>query len=387
MVGNPRRFKNGRGKKAKNYAQKFRLCSDSSRKIRSVSLRTNDAATARSRAKKFVEDKIKESLLKSDPEFRAQTVPIEDVLDEYLMYLSDDGNTDKHVNQVEFRVKLVIKKAGFNKYAQIDNASVKRAIRKLQSEGQFKTTNTADKYLSAFQSWTRWMEDNGRWNLDLLATSRKNRKIRGDTSNSRPRAILTQEEFEQLLRITKDLPSRRNLTGPQRYWLYLLASQTGLRAQELHSLSPSCFCLGSKNPFVEISNRISKRGKVTGRKDRILIKRDFAKMLNCWFKDLPTSQPLFIESSSWWYKAASMLRADLNAAGLPIVKTTQHGESKIDFHSFRGLMITSAMKTGQPIHIAMEVGRLSDHRLLKRYLKITDEELVQCVEAMPLPKL
>ena len=87
------------------------------------------------------------------------------------------------------------------------------------------------------------------------------------------------------------------------------------------------------------------------------------------------------------YKAARMLELDLEAAGLSTEKRTEDGLAVIDFHSFRGLMITNAMRTGQPQHIAMKVGRLSDQRLLKRYLKINDDEINDCIIAMPLPKI
>jgi hypothetical protein len=49
LVGAPRRFLNGRGRKGKCYAQKFRLLRDPARRVRSVSLKTADAAAARRR--------------------------------------------------------------------------------------------------------------------------------------------------------------------------------------------------------------------------------------------------------------------------------------------------------------------------------------------------
>ena len=59
----------------------------------------------------------------------------------------------------------------------------------------------------------------------------------------------------------------------------------------------------------------------------------------------------------------------------------------VDFHSFRGLQVTNAMRTGQPSRIVMKVVRLSSEQLLERYVKISEAEVTACVEAMPLPKV
>ena len=179
----------------------------------------------------------------------------------------------------------------------------------------------------------------------------------------------------------------RNLTGEKRFWLYLIVSQTGLRAGEVNSLSPSNFFFEANHPYIEVQNTISKRGKQTGKKDQIYLSRDFANHIQPWLGTLDDNQRLFAESRSWYYKAASMLRLDLVAAELPTEKVTSQGWCVIDFHSFRGMMITNAMKTNKPQHVAMKIGRLSDQKLLKSYLTISDEEIIDCVNAMPVPDI
>src|SRR5689334_17023096 len=96
--------------------------------------------------------------------------------------------------------------------------------------------NTANHYREAARAWSRWMARNGRWPANVLEAMPK---IKGDTTPARKRAILSDVEFETLLRSTEAGPNRRNLSPEQRVWLYLIASQSGARAQELHSLKPS----------------------------------------------------------------------------------------------------------------------------------------------------
>ncbi len=80
-----------------------------------------------------------------------------------------------------------------------------------------------------------------------------------------------------------------------------------------------------------------------------------------------------------------MLRADLDAAEIPHRVRTRDGWAVVDFHSFRGLQVTNAMRTGQPSRVVMKVARLSSEQLLERYVKISEAEVTACVEAMPLP--
>lgn len=384
LVGSPCRFKNGHGKPAKYYAQRFRLLSDPPRKIRSVSLRTNDKAIAFRRAVKYVDERVLAIAVSCDPHLRTMRSSIDAALQEYVDDLSAIGNTDKQVCLVKGRIELVIARASFSEYAQVDAVKVTKAITDLKSSGQFKTTATANKYLEAMRAWTRWMLLNGRWDRDPLA---KAPKIKGDTSNTRPRAILSPNDFEKLLRVTREQPPRRNLTGEQRYWLYLIASQTGLRAQELHSLAPSNFRLDARPPYVEIRNTISKRGKKTGKKDRIELQQAFIELLRPWLSHNRPDTRLWGDSRSWWYKAAEMLRADLLAAEIPDTVRTGDGLAVVDFHSFRGLQVTNAMRTGHPSRVVMKVARLSSEKLLARYVKIGESEVSACVAAMPLPKV
>lgn len=380
LIGEPRRYKNGHGKRAKNYSQRFALPHDPPRKVRSVSLGTSDKAVARQRTSRYVEERVRRIMIDFDPNFRTLHSDIHAALEEYLDSQLAVGFTEKQVALVKFRISLVIAEAGFQEYRQMDPVRVVQSISMLKSKGQFKTTATAGKYLEAMRSWSRWMLVNGRWQCDPLAIVQK---MRGDTTNTRPRAILSQDDFQTLLRVTHSGPSRRNLTGPQRYWLYLTAAHTGLRAQELNSLSPGSFSLDSRPSFVEIRNTVSKRGKRSGKRDRIELQQCFASMLRAWFRGKDQNARLWASSSSWWYKAAAVLRQDLDAAGIPSVVPTREGPAVIDFHSLRGQFITNAIRTKQSSRIVLKVARLSSEALLARYEKISEEEVTACVESMP----
>ena len=76
-----------------------------------------------------------------------------------------------------------------------------KAFGGLQKANVFKTAATANKDLEALRAWTSWMKQNGRYSENPLEDMEK---IKGDTSNSRPRAILAQGQIETLLKVTAE---------------------------------------------------------------------------------------------------------------------------------------------------------------------------------------
>lgn len=380
LIGAPRRFANGRGAKARCFAQRFRLLSDPPRRVRSVSLMTADATVARRRAVACVERRIQEVLHERDPLTRTLASSIQAALAEYLDDLVAQGNTRRQADLVKHRIERILTEAKLTEYAQLDSVKVTKAIAKLQAKGEFTTTTTSNRYREAARAWSRWMVKNGRWPNNPLEFMPR---FKGDATTSRRRAILTDEQFATLLTSTCQGPTRRNLTGEQRYWLYLLASQTGLRAQELHSLTPQSFHLNSAAPYVEVHCTISKRRTT----DRIELHSEFAKLVAAWLRGKPRNRGLWSDSKGWFNKAATMLRDDLTAAELPSTVSTPDGPAVVDFHSFRCFRVTQAIMTGANSRVVLATVRLSCEALLDRYAKIPSSEITACTRAIPIPAI
>lgn len=374
LVGGPHKFRNGHGRKSASFMQRYRLLAEPSRKVRSVSLQTTDLTVARRRAVKFVEDRLRKDLLARDPEARTASNGIAAALREYIEDSAATGNSPKQIAMVKMRIERVVKQAKLTEYAQVDCVVVTRAIAKLATTHKFGVV-TKNRYREAMRAWSRWMKRNGRWPTHMLDDMPR---FKGDDTPTRKRAIPTDAEFETVLAATVIGPDRRNLTGAQRYWLYLTASQTGLRAAELHSLKPSSFDLTIDPPTVTVACTVSKRRKT----DTILLSRDFARLLQTWFADLDPDRLLW--GSSWHTKAASMLRADLTATG---IKAERDDGSVIDFHSFRALRVTRAILTGRSSRTVMQAVRLSSESLLQRYTRIPQSEVEELANAIPMPKL
>ena len=108
LVGVPGKFRNGHRKKAKCFAQKYRLLAEVPRKVRSVSLATTDLTTARRRATRYVEDAIRKHLIASNPEARTASRGIVAVLKEYLDDLPPLGNSEKQIAMVKTRLGSIL---------------------------------------------------------------------------------------------------------------------------------------------------------------------------------------------------------------------------------------------------------------------------------------
>ncbi|MCH7511740.1 MAG: hypothetical protein IIB19_05170 [Chloroflexi bacterium] len=179
LRGNPERYKSGRGKRCKNYSQKFRILSEPIRQIRNVTLKTKDKAVARARVKEYVEQKVREIVLKQDPELRTKCNGIMVGLQEWIDNKLACGDTEKDTYSVQTKIKLIIKEAGFTEFAEVDAVKAIKAIADLQRKRKFRTV-TANRYLEALKAWTHWLYVHERWERDPLAIVRK---FKGDLSN------------------------------------------------------------------------------------------------------------------------------------------------------------------------------------------------------------
>jgi integrase len=96
-----------------------------------------------------------------------------------------------------------------------------------------------------------------------------------------------------------------DLSGEQRYYLYLTAISTGFRASELRSLCRADFNLKSQIPHILLASKNSKNRKETQQP----IHAQTASELAAWLNGKPAKPPLW--PGLWHKKAAKMLRADL----------------------------------------------------------------------------
>jgi len=163
----------------------------------------------------------------------------------------------------------------------------------------------------------------------------------------------------------------RRLTGRWRAILYLTARFSGLRAQELASLTSAHLHRNVDPPVLKIDRQVSKRRRY----DRIVLSPEMADLLDS-LAGQAQDKPLW--PGRWWDRAAEMMRTDM--AGIE----EENGQGILQFHSLRHTHVGDVVRTGASIAEVLRICRLSTPALLDRYYHSHAEE--QRVISLRLPK-
>lgn len=149
---------------------------------------------------------------------------------------------------------------------------------------------------------------------------------------------------------------------------------TGLRRNEIASLTPLSFSLDSEMPTVTVEAAFSKHR----RKDVLPLHPEFVLMLGEWLKGVPPDVPLFpgLAKRRTWY----MVKTDLEAAGIEY----ETAEGIADFHAAgRHTHITELLRNGATLPQAKELARHSDVKMTMRYTHIGIEDQAKALKQLP----
>jgi integrase len=214
---------------------------------------------------------------------------------------------------------------------------------------------TRNHYLTAVKGFTRWLARDNRIAADPLGhLSRQN----AEADIRRRRRALREEMFARFIEATAAGRPFRGLSGADRLALYTLAANTGFRAGELASLTPRSFDLDADPPTVTVQAAYSKHR----REDVQPLRPDMARVMRQYLAGRPADRPLW--PGSWKEDAAEMLRADLEAAGIPY---QDEAGRYFDFHAMRGQFISLLAAKGVHPKVAQVLARHSTITLTMDY--------------------
>ncbi len=138
--------------------------------------------------------------------------------------------------------------AGFKMAADMNADGVNRYAGKLRDEGR--AARTIQAHLNAIKAFSKWLTEHHKLPRDPQADRRRERRI------------LLPEEWRLLETATAAGPERYGMTGGERLLLYCTAIQTGLRSNELRSLTRGQLYFDSDPPYITC-----KAGSTKNRKD------------------------------------------------------------------------------------------------------------------------
>lgn len=221
--------------------------------------------------------------------------------------------------------------------------------------GQGVSRQTSNFYLSAVRQFVRWLVRECGLPTDPLSSA-SGLNVRADRRHDR--RDVTPAELRRLLETTAASPRVwRGLTGADRELLYLTTFATGFRRGEVAALTPAWFDLTGERPSVQLPARLDK----ARRGARQPVPRQLAGRLSAYLTGRPPHSPIW--PGTWAERAADMLQADLEAAGVPYVVDGPDGPLFADFHALRHSYASTVIDSGATVKEAQELLRHADPRL------------------------
>jgi site-specific recombinase XerD len=384
--------------RSKTWRARYR---DSVGKHKTASLRTEDRQEAQERLAELLQ-KLKQR--ESDPFAEHRETLLSKHLDDFKAHLIAKANTDRYARLTTNRVQRVLDGCRFKLLTELKTGPVNSWLHE-QRKGTMGPA-TSNHYVTALKTFGNWLLRDRRCSENPFAfLSRVNAKV----DVRCVRRILTRDELSRLVQAAHDGKYFRELSGPDRAILYLLAAFTGLRVSELASLTNRSLNLQSDPPTVTVEAACSKHR----REDVLPLHSALAVRLREWLDNrkrtsinhgtnpVADSQPFLLFPGTWTERAAPMIRRDLKAARESWVseaETTEErdgreesefllaktSEGRADFHALRHTFISNLAGSGVHPKLAKELARHSTITLtMDRYSHVGLLDMNTALETVP----
>jgi integrase len=341
------------------------------------------------------------------------TTPIAEHVAGYITSLEASGASPKHVGETRRVLKSVLDGCGFGTLAAIERAAVENWLNQRRRNGASARTRNID--LTHLIAFANWCVTNGRLTGNPFRGITKS----NEAETRRRRRAMTEAELIRLLDVARNRPLTEALTvrrgkravelyanvrdevrerldrlGRERALIYKALVLTGLRKNELATLTAGQLRLDGPMPHVELNAADEKNREGNG----VVIRPDLANDLRLWLADKLTDLqtearrrgepiPARLPSDSALFevpdKLIKIFDRDLKAAG--IAKRDERGRT-LDVHALRTTFGTLLSKGGVSLRTAQAAMRHSDPSLTANVY--TDPKLLDVSGALDaLPSL
>jgi len=297
-----------------------------------------------------------------------QQRPLTEHLEDFGQFLRGREVTADYVRDTVNQVRAVLDGTDARLIRDLSPPAITEFLSRAREAGT--SIETANHYVRAVKSFSRWLVKDHRTDRDLLIYLE--RIDNPERDRRRVRRTLSQGEFSALMAAARESTECfRGLSGAERGMLYLVAANTGLRSSELARLTPDSFRLAGKPPTVTVAAGYSKRR----RQDVLPLREDLALLLKEWLATRPSEGAVW--PGTWNERSAKMLRIDLAAARAKwldsaadetereqreksdfLKDTDRHGHV-FDFHALRHQFITELVRSGVHPKVAQSLARHS----------------------------
>ncbi len=364
LIGDPVKVK-GRN----SYCQRFRIAGQ---KVRKVGLGTSDKRTALRRAEEYVEKRVVELTIESNPSLKAD-YPLKTLLGDYERFLTTESSSADHQGIVISRCTRIIAECGFDTIYDVTELKIREWIAKQQRKRKKPMgAQTASHYKVQFKSFLNFLSNH--YKISNPVADMKT-KPRGDIATTFVRRALDDQEFAILVgNAEQSERTRYCLDGQQRALLYKAARYTGFRASELAALTPAS-CRLDDNPEIQIVCTVSKRRRY----DRAFLTPDLTVALRDHIAEYEVGRndPIW-PRGCWSERSNEVMKTDLEGEAGIVVEDSEEGRAS--FHSLRHSFV-SEVASRTSVANALTICRLSSPSLLMgRYFHPDEDRLRAVIE-------
>jgi integrase len=324
---------------------------------------------------RFAEHAAKPLLPKRDddgrpvPDERGDPTPSH--LGDYVELLRARRREAKTVQMLESRVTRLLDLMEAESIEDVTQEGVELAVAALAEEDDL-APQTCVHYLKALKQFTRWLRKSKRARADEAEDVEP---FNVQTDIRHPRRALSDDEITRLLAAAAagvvHVQGSHEISGAERELLYLLALETGLRANELRSLKPASFQEVNGRHYVVVEARTSKHRRL----DQQPLRASVWARVMAHVAGRPAGKPIWDVPP----KTFLMIAADLVAADIPY----ETAAGFADFHALRHTFCTRVGRSGATPKECQDLMRHSDIRLTMRYMHATLHDLARAVERLP----
>jgi len=371
----------------------------------------DDKDLARQKFVELVKRARREAAGDIDPFEDHRKRPLVEHVEEFENGLLAKGVTEKQAGQAAARCRKIIEACRFEKLVDLSPSAVANYLRERRQKGM--GIQSSNHYLAAIKSFVNWAVKDRRLPSNPLAHLGK-LNVKLDVRRER-RALSADELGRVIEAAARSAVVFRGLDGRTREMLYRVAAMTGLRANELASLTPESFDLDAAQPIVTLKAAYSKHR----REDVLPLRADLVTQLREWFverkrrADEPSDVlsmagvaetrrvPLF--PGTWPEKGAKMLRIDMEAARKIWIDETKGNVDELkrrsessflcpvddagcvcDFHGLRHTFVSNLAAGGVHPKVAQQLARHSTIGLtMDRYTHLGLVDMTAALEALP----
>lgn len=302
-----------------------------------------------------------------DERYAVAATAIEDQVKGWQDYMETSGFAPRYISNVVNIVKRCIAWCEWGTTADISKDSLVDYLKSLSAKGR--SLDTLNHQVRAVKAFCNWMVAEKRLTENPIS---RFPMYNPDTDRRHKRRALTADEIQRLLAAASTGVFTKGLTGHERYLIYRLAIETGLRWSEIRSLCIASFMLPGESPTVTIEAKHAKNRK----RETQALSQELAGQISEHFAQRMDKELAFPGMSIT--KAAAMIRHDLKRAGI----TYKDGLGRAaDFHALRHTFGTLLCRAGIPLATAQRLMRHSDPKLTSNiYNHVEDSDKTEAIK-------